>query len=70
MLETHRATVAAIKAAQDLSKADELVRKLEPLPNPERRPTLEALREQFQRIKRWNLEKPLCQKIQAMLEDS
>jgi CRISPR-associated protein Cmr6 len=69
-LEQHRATIASIKAAQDLSKADDLIKKLEPFPDAERRPTLEALREQLQRIKQWNLEKTRCQKIQSLLEES
>jgi CRISPR-associated protein Cmr6 len=70
LLTKYRDTISSIKAAQDLSKADDLITKLELLSDAERRPTLEALREQMQRIKQWNPEKARCQKIQALLVES
>ncbi len=68
LLEQKRAVILQIKAAQDLTKADVLIVDLEPIKPEIRRNTLEFLQKQLKSIKQWNLEKPRCQKILAMLE--
>jgi CRISPR-associated protein Cmr6 len=68
LLEQKRAIILQIKAAQDLSKVDVLTKELERVKPEIRRKTLDFLQERLKSIKQWNLEKPRCQKILAMLE--
>lgn len=69
-LESTRASILQIKAAQDLTKADAIIKELESIPPEIRRAALELLQKQLRSIKQWNMEKARCQKIQAMLEES
>lgn len=70
LLEQKRAVILQIKAAQDLSKVDRLIAELEAMRPEIRRAALELLQKQLNNIKQWNLEKPRCQKILAMLEET
>jgi CRISPR-associated protein Cmr6 len=69
LLEQKRPTIEQIQNAQDLSKADALVNEVAAFEPIVRQPVLEALKAQLQKIKRWDMDKSRCQKIQAMLEE-
>jgi CRISPR-associated protein Cmr6 len=70
LLEKYCVTIEQIKAAQDLTKADRIIEEVRSLVPLIRKPTLVALKQQLERIKRWDDEKKRCQDIKALLEES
>lgn len=61
--------LSQVRDASSLSKIDDYLRELEGLESPLRKSSLEAIKDHLTTIKRWDLEKNRCQKIQALLEE-
>lgn len=70
--EAERQTREVLNQAKDassLSKIDDYLPKLERLESAVRRSSLEAIRAHLEAMKRWDITKSRCQKIQALLEE-
>lgn len=62
--------LSQVKDASSLSKIDDYLPKLEELEPTARRSSLEAIKSHLIAMKRWDLEKSRCQRIQRLLEES
>lgn len=64
-----QAVLSQTRDASSLSKIDDYLPKLERLESLVRKSSLEAIKSHLTTMKRWDLEKSRCQKIQALLEE-
>jgi len=65
-----REVLSQVKDASALSKIDDYLPKLERLEPAVRRSSLEAIKAHLEAMKRWDITKSRCQKVQNLLEES